>query len=153
MRRAADRIASHVEPASRGAFESYGNYFVRFEDAPLVIVPLYRPLTLLSNLVADDLAPAEQGAIDRMERDSALISTSLAVQNLLLMATALGLGASLMTGPLIAGDELGETLGLRPSWQPLAVLPLGYMAENPAPTTRKEVAKVTRFIAPKEPVE
>ncbi len=31
----------------------------------------------------------------------------------------------------------------------LAVLPLGYMAENPGPTARKEVAKVTRFIAPK----
>jgi nitroreductase len=53
-----------------------------------------------------------------------------AVQNLLLAAHALGLGSTLTTMPVVAGDELSETLGLPSEVVPLAVVPLGHL---PAP--------------------
>src|SRR6185503_10931708 len=50
VREAVDRIASHIEPGSEEGFRAYGSYFTRFEAAPLVIVALHRPLTVLSQL-------------------------------------------------------------------------------------------------------
>ena len=74
-----------------------------------------------------------------MERDSGLIGTSLALQNLLLAAHAAGLGASGMTGPLVAADGIREQLAVPPSWHPVALVPIGYPAEAPPATERKPV--------------
>jgi nitroreductase len=81
-----------------------------------------------------------------MERSSGLIGTSLALQNLLLAAHAHGLGASGMTGPLVASDELREILDVRGSWDIAALVPLGWPDEQPAATERKPVEKVLRWI-------
>jgi len=51
-----------------------------------------------------------------------------AIQNLLLAATALGLGSSLTTLPLVLGDELISIVGLPPEVVPMAVIPLGWPA-------------------------
>jgi nitroreductase len=50
VRSAIDRIAAAIEPAFEASFRAYGDYFTRFEHAPVVIVPIFRPLTILSNL-------------------------------------------------------------------------------------------------------
>jgi nitroreductase len=143
VRAAVERIASHV-PAE--AFRSYGDYFTRFEAAPALIVPLHRTLTILSNLADDALDPADRARIERMEQQSGLIGTSLALQNLLLMAHALGLGASGMTGPLVADDRLRALLDVPPSWNITALVPVGWPAEAPAPTSRKPAESVIRWI-------
>jgi nitroreductase len=49
-----------------------------------------------------------------------------ATQNLLLAATALGLGSAMTTLPLVAGDELSALLDLPEHIQPMAVVPLGW---------------------------
>jgi hypothetical protein len=56
VREAVDRIAVAVEPEFEAAFRSYGDYFTRFELAPLVIVALSQPLTLLTTLTGPRLA-------------------------------------------------------------------------------------------------
>ncbi len=48
-----------------------------------------------------------------------------AVQNLLLAATASGLGSALTTLPLAFSDELSQALGLPDALRPMAVVPLG----------------------------
>ena len=146
VREAVDRISAHIEPACVDAFKAYGDYFTRFEDAPLVIVPLCRRLTLLSNLVRETLAEDDRARIDTLEQDSGLIGTSLAIQNLLLRAHDLGLGASGMTGPLVAVDRIREILGVQPSWQVVCLIPVGHPDEEPRPTKRKPADKVTRWI-------
>lgn len=145
---AVERIAPHVEPASEPAFRAYGSYFTRFRAAPALIVPLSRRLTLLSNLVGPNLPEGDRARIDALEERSGLIGTSLAVQNLLLMAHAVGLGASGMTGPLVAVDAVREQLKLPASWEVVCLIPVGFPAEQPAPTPRKPVDKVIRWIAP-----
>ena len=146
VRAAVDRIAAAVEPESEASFRAYGDYFTRFEHAPLVIVPIYRPLTVLSNLTGPRLAGDDDERVRQMERDSGLIGTSLALQNLLLAAHAAGLGASGMTGPLVAVDAIREILRVPASWRPVALVPMGFADEEPPPTGRKTVEHVTQWI-------
>lgn len=146
VREAVERIARHVEPESEQAFRAYGNYFTRFEAAPVVIAALHRPLRVLSNLVDAETAPDDLRRIEAMERDSGLIGTAMALENLLLAAHDLGLGASGMTGPLVASDRLREILEVPPSWSIAALVAVGFPDEVPTPTERKPLDKVVRWI-------
>ena len=146
VRRSVDSVAGHVEPSFETAFRAYGDYFTRFEGAPVVIVPLYRSLTVLSNMLDAGLPARTRADIELMEGNSGLIGTALAMQNLLLMAHSLGLGASGMTGPLVALEALRAILEVPESWQIAALIPVGFPAEEPAPTARKPVAAVTRWL-------
>jgi nitroreductase len=146
VREAVDRIAIAVEPQFEGTFRAYGDYFTRFECAPLVIVALFQPLTLLTTLTGPRLEAEDRRRVTAMERDSGLIGTSLAMQNLLLAAHAAGLGASGMTGPLVAADAIREILCIPKSWQIAALVPIGYPDEEPPPTERKMVDHVTRWV-------
>jgi nitroreductase len=146
VRNAVDHIARHIDSASEQMFRNYGDYFTRFENAPAVIVTLFRSLTVLSNLIDSNLASAVCGRIHRMERDSGLIGVSMAMQNLLLMAHESGLGASGMTGPLVADDEIRRILEVPPSWEVAALIPIGFPAEEPPDTSRKPAEKVINWI-------
>ena len=146
VREAVDRIARHVEPAAEASFRAYGDYFTRFDGAPVVIVSLYRSLTILSNLVNGGLNEDERGRISTMERNSGLMGVAMALQNLLLMAHELGLGASGMTGPLVASDRIGEILEVPSLWEVAAFIPVGFPDEDPPPTDRKSADQVTRWI-------
>ena len=64
-----------------------------------------------------------------------------AVQNLLLAAHALGLGSTLTTLPVLAGDELSAPLGLPPEIVPVAVVPLGYLPTPLGPPRRQPVSE------------
>ncbi|WP_437603823.1 nitroreductase family protein [Sorangium sp. So ce590] len=146
VREAVATVAEHVPPDSQGAFVAYGDYFTRFEGAPVVIAPIYRGHTVLSGLVAPSLPAALRETIAAMERDSGLTGASLALMSLLLAAHDAGLGASAMTGPLLAAGRLKEILGVPASWGIVALVAVGYAAGEPAPTDRKAGSKVTRWI-------
>jgi nitroreductase len=146
VREAVERIAGHVEPASAPAFRAYGDYFTRFESAPVVIVALHRALTLLTHLAQPTLPSADRARIAAMERDSGLMGTAMALENLLLAAPTLGLGASGMTGPLVAVDRIRALLEVPESWEVAALVPVGFPAEEPVPTERKGLGAVVRWI-------
>lgn len=136
---AVERVADGLDPEEVPGFRAYGDYFVRFREAPVVIVPAFRPLTLLSQITT----PTPE--IERLELYSGLASTSLAVQNLLLAAHAKGLGASCMTGPLLAAPQLEELLEIPAGWHMGMLIGLGYAAEDPPPPPRKGTATVLRW--------
>ncbi len=141
-----ERIGTHIAEDFAPSFLAYGDYFTRFEDAPLVIAPAARPLAVLSNLVADTLDDETKRTISRMEVESGLIGTSLAVGNILLAAHALGLGASAMTGPMIARAAVSRAFGIPDGWSVVALVALGYPAEVPNKTERKDAKSVTRYV-------
>jgi nitroreductase len=64
-----------------------------------------------------------------------------AIQNLLLAATALGLGSALTTLPTF-GTRLRELLALPDTVHPIAVVPLGWPARRLGPPRRRPVADV-----------
>lgn len=146
VRDATALVSSHIPEASQPSFRAYGDYFTRFEGAPAVIVPIHRAMSVLSNLVDDALDDATRSTIRHMEEQSGLVGTSLAVMNLLLMAHALGLGASGMTGPLVAEPALRSILEIPEGWGIVALVPIGWPAEDPVVTDRKPVDKVVRWL-------
>jgi nitroreductase len=67
------------------------------------------------------------------------------VQNLLLAARAMGLGASLITLPLWSVTSARAILGLPLSVTPCCVVPLGWPRGRYGPTTRKPVEQVVHL--------
>lgn len=67
------------------------------------------------------------------------------VQNLLLAARAMGLGASLITLPLWSMTAVRGMLGLPVSVHPCCAVPLGWPQGRYGPTTRKPVGDVTHL--------
>jgi nitroreductase len=67
------------------------------------------------------------------------------VQNLLLAATAEGLGSALTTLATAFGAELQELLGLEATVVPQAVVPLGHPARELRPGRRRPVDEVTTW--------
>jgi len=59
-----------------------------------------------------------------------------ATQNLLLSATALGLGSAMTTLATVFGDELRVLLELPSSVRPMAVVPIGWPVRPPGPPKR-----------------
>lgn len=73
-----------------------------------------------------------------------LQDTAAAIQNLLLAATAVGLGGCWVG----AFDEVAvaRALDLAPGWRPVAVVPVGYPAEQPRRRTRRPAEEVTLWV-------
>ena len=67
------------------------------------------------------------------------------VQNLLMMARALGLGAAPTTLALRDQDAVREVLNLPETFAALCLLPVGYPKGKFGPVTRKPVADIMRF--------
>ena len=67
------------------------------------------------------------------------------IQNLLLAARAMGLGAALVTLPLWSTTVVRRALELPLSVQPCAVVPLGWPRGRYGPTTRKPVGDVVHL--------
>lgn len=106
--------------ASPAAGEEFLRFALTYGGAPVVIVVL--------TYAAD--APNMQKAN--------LESASAAMENLLLAATALGLGTCWMTGPLQDERSLRTILGVPDDKEIVAVTPLGYPDEAPPARPRHD---------------
>ena len=86
-------------------------------------------LILLCMTLADmDAYPDERRS--NFERTMAIQSTAMAGQNILLMASSLGLGACWMCAPLFCPDLVGDVLDLPADWQAQGMITVGYPAQN-----------------------
>ncbi|MBE3578261.1 MAG: nitroreductase family protein [Limnochordales bacterium] len=88
-------------------------------------------------------APVLIVALTRRGNDAAgtkasLESTCAALENLMLAATALGLGTCWMTGPLAEEAKLREIFSIGPEWEVVATTPLGYPDGLPNPPARQD---------------
>ena len=113
-------------------------YAVLFKDAPVVIAVWHRKphafsRSLLAHLPCPELVSGEP------------LSSAMAVQNLCLAATALGLGTCILSAPLIAREELLRELDAPPAHEPTCLVALGYPAETPAAPPRKNLDQVAEF--------
>lgn len=96
-----------------------GRSFERITGAPLLI--------LLCMTVSDmDAYPDERRG--SYERTMAIQSAAMAGQNILLMASGLGLGACWMCAPLFCPDLVSAALDLPPDWQAQGMITVGYPA-------------------------
>jgi nitroreductase len=72
---------------------------------------------------------------------NAVINVSIAVENMVLAATSMGLGTCWVRA--FSPEKVAEILSLPPECPPLILLPLGYPAEDPAPRSRKSLPQIT----------
>lgn len=80
------------------------------------------------------------------ERLMGVQSVALAGGHLLLAAHAEGLGAVWMCAPLFAPHAAQKALELPETWQPQALILLGYPSKEPAPRSRRPLEEVTKFL-------
>jgi nitroreductase len=101
-----------------------------FEEVPVVVVACLR---------------GPRPRVPTLAASSWYGSAYPAIQNLLLGARALGLGAALTTLPLWSSILARRTLGLPGRVHPVAVVPLGWPQGRYGPTTRRAVEEVTHL--------
>ena len=94
------------------------------------------PTLLLGCLVADGLNRYDDERRWRAEWGLAQHSFGAALQNLLLAASARGLGAYWISAPLYAPDEVRGALDLDPTWEPQAFVALGWPRADYRPFDR-----------------
>ena len=147
VRAAVDRVALAVEPGFEAVFPRLRRLLHQVRARPPGHRPdLPAPDDPLATSPGRGSARTIGSACRRWNGIRGLIGTSLALQNLLLAAHAAGLGASGMTGPLVAADVIREILRVPASWHIVALVPVGYADEAPAPTGRKPASQVTDWI-------
>lgn len=122
VRKECDAIIDTIPDAHiREATRTYSNNFTWFAKAPALLAissrktPSY--MSGLSPKEAEDLFGSKTSA-------------AMAGQNILLAATALGLGACCLTGPLMAKSWLEKELKCPPQNSLLMLIPLGFPARG-----------------------
>ena len=103
-----------------------------FEEIPVIVVPCLR-------------SGARFAPFPALAQSSHYGSIYPSVQNLLLAARAMGLGASLITLPLWSVTMARRTLGLPVNVQPICMVPLGWPRGRYGTTTRKPVGDVVHL--------
>ncbi len=102
-----------------------------FEEIPVMVVPC--------------LSGPQRFVPSNISKSSHYGSVYPSVQNLLLAARSMGLGASLITLPLWNTFYARKILGLPLTVQPVCMVPMGWPQGRYGPTTRKSVSEVTHL--------
>lgn len=100
------------------------------------------PLLIVACLAPADLHVYPDPARQRAEWTLGVQSVAAAIQNLLLAADALGLGAGWMCAPLFCPDVVRQCLSLPAGWEPQALLVVGWPDEAPAAAPRRPPAEL-----------
>ncbi len=127
-------------PAMASAYAGeLAHYGTLFAQAPVVIVVLHKhPVSISAALL--------EGVPNPGLVSGEPLSVAMAVQNFLLAAHALGLGACVMTAPLLVQNAVADALRLPPGHDLTCLVALGYPAETPEPPRRKELEQILHFI-------
>jgi nitroreductase len=124
--------AARNDPAMQKVLGAVGWQVDHFEEIPVLVVAcLEGPLRFVP--------------YPTLGQSSHYGSIYPSVQNLLLAARAMGLGASLITLPLWSVTMSRRTLGLPIDVQPVCMVPLGWPRGRYGPTTRKPVGDVVHL--------
>lgn len=132
-----DRLADGDDPSA--VRTDAERSFARLTGAPVVLL-------VATSLEAMDTYPdARRRAA---EAAMAMQSTAMAVQNLMLAATAAGIGSCWMCAPLFCPATVADALQLPPSWQPQGLVTLGMPAGEPRERGRLPLEQVVRWEEP-----
>jgi nitroreductase len=108
-----------------------------FDQAPVVILVMHKKSPAIGksmlSLATSELASGE------------VLSAAMACQNLLLAAHVMGLGACLMTAPMLAGEVWKSLGGLPVGFEPTCLIALGYPAQMPVAPKRKKLEHVVDY--------
>ena len=97
------------------------------------------PVLILACVSTEDMAKQLDAERQIVERDLAVQSLGAALENLLLAAHSLGLGACWFCAPAFCKDTVREALKIPAEVEPQALIALGYPDEKPQVPPRKQL--------------
>lgn len=100
------------------------------------------PVAIVVSLTMEDMDVYPDSRRSAAEHHMAVQSTAMAIGNILLAAYAAGLGASIMCGPLFCPDVVRAALRLPDTWEPQALVTLGYPANDGKPYRRRPLQEL-----------
>lgn len=104
------------------------------------------PAAILLCLAEEDIPATHNPSQQAGERMMAVQSVALAGGQLMLAAHTFGIASVWLCAPLYAPEVVRRVLDLPATWQPQALILLGYAAQTPPPPTRKPLTEVARFL-------
>ncbi len=123
-----EEVAGRLDETTAEEFRRYSRWFTFFDQAPVVLIGLYR--VFVSRL------PAGDGDDNPIEGLAEIQAFGGAMHACLLGLQAKGLGACWMSGPLLAEERLIQLLRVERPWRLGAVIPVGW-PEGGAPMPKK----------------
>jgi len=108
----------------------------RFSSAPIVVVPC---------LTMAEMNHYPDKRRQRIEFIMAVQSVAASIQNMLLAAHAMGLGACWFCTPLFCPKTVKKVLKIPPELEPQALITLGYPANRPSPPPRKLLKEIVHL--------
>ena len=117
--------------------EDVAHSIARINGAPVIIVVC---------LTVKEMDRYPDSRRNAAEHQMAVQGTAMAMQNLLLAAHALNLGASVMCAPLFCPDTVRAALKLPDDWESQALITLGFPANEGKPRHRKSLSDVVRQV-------
>ena len=134
-------LAKRRDPALLASelLESLAGHASWFGEAPCVVLVLHRKPLAVAQEIMEGVPHPELVSGEPL-------SAAMAVQNLLLAAHAAGLGACVLTAPLLAPEAFERECPA--GFEPLCLVALGYPAEEPNPPRRKSLEQVIEFKDP-----
>ncbi len=83
---------------------------------------------------------------DAITQEEDYAATMMAAANFMTAATSLGLGTYLKTGRIMGDPDVAALAGLEEGFRIVALVSLGYPADEEAPRRRRPAAELTRWI-------
>lgn len=120
-----EAYSKEVREDFRESFLNYSKNFSSFENAPVILIPVFRNSRSISLMTASD-----DPEIIEWERDAWVKSISCVSMLILLAAESLDLGACYMTGPLIAENKIKEIIPIKPGRSIGAIITIGHKKHN-----------------------
>lgn len=105
------------------------------------------PVSILACLSMADMDVYPDERRNEAERWMAGQAVAAAIQNILLRATELGLGACWMCAPLFCQGAVVEALDLPPDWRPQALIAIGHPADAGKERGRRGTPEVSMTIS------
>jgi nitroreductase len=123
--------------------KDYQEFLLFFTKAPVIIFALYK----ISPFFFTHVCKKAMSNNANYQIAPEIISVSMAIQNLLLAAHSIGLGACCTTAPLyIASEEIKSILKVAIPYEIAALIPIGKYAKMPEKTSRKDINKIIDII-------
>jgi nitroreductase len=128
------RSLPEVAAVHAAGLVQYGTFFA---DAPVLIVAMHKlPIAAAAGLWESTPHPELVSGEP--------LSVAMAIQNLLLAAHTLGLGACVMSAPLLA-DTITEILRVPPGFAITSLIAVGHPDGIPQPPRRKTLEQIAEF--------
>ena len=129
------KVRNHQSKVIDNLMADYEKHFVHFKNAPVVVVCCF----VKPNRIQTKIFETDQ---ENQHMTGELISLSLVIQNMLLLAESAGIGTLVMTSPLVIAQDIKQMLGIPEKYAIGAFVCMGHYDERPDPPRHYELEKI-----------